>query len=127
MNMPPGWYPDPSGDPSLMRWWDGEEWTGDFAPAQQVTPDGNRIRRGAYPMTNGDRNLRLAAFILNIISMVALGWTLLPLAWMSPMTVMSWGIYKGTRANTVAFGVCNLLFMNAIFFGGGVPVSNKER
>ena len=70
-------------------------------------------------MTNGDRNLRLAAFILNIISMVALGWTLLPLAWMSPMTVMSWGIYKGTRANTVAFGVCNLLFMNAIFFGGG--------
>ena len=77
-------------------------------------------------MTNGDRNLRLAAFILNIISMVALGWTLLPLAWMSPMTVMSWGIYKGTRANTVAFGVCNLLFMNAIF-GGGLPVSNKER
>ncbi|AXM92207.1 scramblase [Bifidobacterium bifidum] len=45
MNMPPGWYPDPSGDPSLMRWWDGEEWTGDFAPAQQMTPDGNRIRR----------------------------------------------------------------------------------
>lgn len=70
-------------------------------------------------MTNGDRNLRLAAFILNIISMVALGWTLLPLAWMIPMTVMSWGIYKGTRANTVAFGVCNLLFMNAIFFWGG--------
>ena len=52
-----------------------------------------------------------------IISMVALGWTLLPLAWMIPMTVMSWGIYKGTRANTVAFGVCNLLFMNAIFWG----------
>lgn len=57
MNMPPGWYPAPSGDPSLMRW----------------------------------------------------------------------GIYKGTRANTVAFGVCNLLFMNTIFFGGGLPVSNKER
>lgn len=40
-------------------------------------------------MTNSDRNLRLTAFILNIISMVALGWTLLPLAWMVPMTVMS--------------------------------------
>lgn len=76
-------------------------------------------------MTNGDRNLRLAAFILNIISMVALGWTLLPLAWMIPMTVMSWGIYKGTRANTVAFGVCNLLFANTI--GGGLLISNKER
>ena len=76
-------------------------------------------------MTNGDRNLRLAAFILNIISMVALGWTLLPLAWMIPMTVMSWGIYKGTRANTVAFGVCNLLFVKTI--GGGLLISNKER
>ena len=65
-------------------------------------------------MTNGDRNLRLTAFILNIISMVALGWTLLPLAWMIPMTVMSWGIYKGARANTVAFGVCNLLFVNTM-------------
>ena len=37
------------------------------------------------------------------------------------------GHLQGTRANTVAFGVCNLLFMNAIFFGGGLPVSNKER
>lgn len=65
-------------------------------------------------MTNSARNLRLTAFILNIISMVALGWTLLPLAWMIPMTVMSWGIYKGARANTVAFGVCNLLFVNTM-------------
>ena len=76
-------------------------------------------------MTNSDRNLRLAAFTLNIISMVALGWTLLPLAWMSPMTVMSWGIYKGTRANTVAFGVCNLLFVNTIG-GGGCSSATKS-
>lgn len=75
-------------------------------------------------MTNGDRNLRLAAFILNIISMVALGWTLLPLAWMIPMTVMSWGIYKGTRANTVAFGVCNLLFV--IPLEGGCSSATKS-
>lgn len=75
-------------------------------------------------MTNGDRNLRLTAFILNIISMVALGWTLLPLAWMIPMTVMSWGIYKGARANTVAFGVCNLLFVNTI---GGPAAHQQQR
>lgn len=56
--------------------------------------------------------------------MVVLGWTLLPLAWMIPMTVMSWGIYKGTRVNTVAFDVCNLLFVNTI---GGVLISTKER
>lgn len=75
-------------------------------------------------MTNSARNLRLAAFILNIISMVALEWTLLPLAWMIPMTVMSWGIYKGTRANTVAFGVCNLLFVNTI---GGPAARQQQR
>lgn len=75
-------------------------------------------------MTNGDRNLRLAAFILNIISMVALEWTLLPLAWIIPMTVMSWGIYKGARANTVAFGVCNLLFVNTI---GGPAAHQQQR
>lgn len=74
-------------------------------------------------MTNGDRNLRLAAFILNIISMVALEWTLLPLAWIIPMTVMSWGIYKGARANTVAFGVCNLLFVNTM---GGCSSATKS-
>lgn len=75
-------------------------------------------------MTNSARNLRLTAFTLNIISMVALGWTLLPLAWMIPMTVMSWGIYKGTRANTVAFGVCNLLFVNTI---GGPAAHQQQR
>ena len=75
-------------------------------------------------MTNDDRNLRLAAFILNIISMVALEWTLLPLAWIIPMTVMSWGIYKGARANTVAFGVCNLLFVNTI---GGPAAHQQQR
>ena len=75
-------------------------------------------------MPNGDRNLRLAAFILNIISMVALEWTLLPLAWIIPMTVMSWGIYKGARANTVAFGVCNLLFVNTI---GGPAAHQQQR
>ena len=36
------------------------------------------------------------------------------LAWMIPMTVHSWGIYKGKRRNTVAFGVCTLIFVNVV-------------
>ena len=40
------------------------------------------------------------------------------------MTVMSWGIYKGTRANTVALGVCNLLFVNTI---GGPAAHQQQR
>jgi hypothetical protein len=31
---------------------------------------------------------------------------------MIPMTVISHGIYKGTKKNTTTFGVCTLLFMN---------------
>ena len=26
-----GWYPDPSGDQSRLRYWDGSQWTNDYA------------------------------------------------------------------------------------------------
>ena len=61
-----------------------------------------------------DRTLRLIAFILNIVSTVSVGWLLIPLAWMIPMTVISYGIYKGTKKNTTAFGVCMLIFVNLV-------------
>lgn len=64
--------------------------------------------------TDNDKTLRLVAFILNIVTTVGIGWTIIPLAWMIPMTVISHGIYKGTKKNTVAFGVCTLLFMNLV-------------
>ncbi len=70
---------------------------------------------GATSAANSnDTNLRLVAFIFNLISTIAIGWTLIPLAWMIPMTVISWGIYKGTKRNTVAFGVCTLLFVSLV-------------
>lgn len=65
-------------------------------------------------MKESDKTLRLVAFILNIISIVSVGWAIIPLAWMIPMTVISYGIYKGNKRNTVAFGVCTLIFVNLI-------------
>ena len=70
--------------------------------AQPVAP---AAPAALYPMTDTDRTLRLVAFIFVILSLVGSCWLIIPLAWMIPMAVISWGIYKGTKANTVAFGV----------------------
>lgn len=69
-------------------------------------------------MTKQDETLRLINFILCILSCIAICWAVIPLAWAIPMTVHSWGIYKGTKPNTTAFGVCTLIFVNII---GGHP------
>lgn len=79
-----------------------------------------------YPMMDTDRNLRLVAFIFCILSLVGSCWLIIPLAWMIPMSVICWGIYKGTKANTVAFGVCTLIFVNVVA-GILLLCSNKDR
>jgi hypothetical protein len=81
----------------------------------------------AQPMSpETDKTLKLVAFILCIVSTVSVGWTLIPLAWMIPMTVISYGIYKGTKANTTAFAVCTLIFVSLV---GGILllVAKKDR
>lgn len=71
----------------------------------------------AQVLSDTDKTLRLIAFIFNCISLAGFCWLIIPLAWMIPMTVVSWGIYKGTRKNTVTFGVCTLIFLNLV---GGI-------
>lgn len=96
-------------------------------PAAAPQPQQNYApATGVYPMTSQDETLRLINFILCILSCIAVCWAVVPLAWMIPMTVHSWGIYKGTKPNTTAFGVCTLIFLNVI---GGILllVSNKDQ
>ncbi len=131
-----GWYPDPMGDTTKLRYWDGAAWTDHYAPAQgqpaattaaaaqapqptvtvnvqQSAPAGTTVPV-VYTMTDTDRTLRLIAFILNLITIAGCCWLIIPLAWMIPMTVRTWGIYKGTKPNTVALGVCTLIFVNIV-------------
>ena len=76
-------------------------------------------------MDNGnDATLRLIAFIFCIVSTVTTCWLIIPLAWMIPMTVHCWGIYKGTKPNTTAFGVCTLLFVTIV--GGILLLISKK-
>ncbi len=139
-NQQAGWYQDPSGDTTKLRYWNGERWTDDFADAQPSANQANGYGPTYAPTGNGqasyyqpyptasdenDRTLRLIAFVFCIISTVAAGCFIIPLAWMIPMTVHSWGIYKGTKPNTTAFGVCTLIFVSLVS-GILLLVSKKE-
>jgi hypothetical protein len=78
----------------------------------------------ANVMSDGDKTLRLIAFIFCLINTILLGWLLIPLTWMVPMTVIAWGIYKGTKKNTVAFGICTIFFLSLI--GGILLLISKK-
>ncbi len=126
-NVQPGWYPDPSGDATKLRYWDGAQWTTNVADAQAANQGAGQgalyvqpgydqayYQQAQSASSDSDRTLALVAFVFCIISTVTAGWLLVPLIWMIPMSVISWGIYKGTKANTVAFGVCTLLFVSIV-------------
>lgn len=147
----PGWYPDPAGDTTKLRYWDGMQWTDSLTDAAQfgvqapvaATPNAFAAdpgaqtttnvynvtvqqQQGGYPRPDGQSNLLMVAFIFALLSTLAVCWLILPLAWMIPMTVHTWGIYKGRHANTVGFGVCMLLFCGLIA-GILLLVAEKDR
>ncbi|MDO4443341.1 MAG: hypothetical protein Q4B69_05640 [Slackia sp.] len=82
--------------------------------------------QGTYPMSDLDRTLRLIAFALNILATVGGAILIIPLFWAIPMTIRSWGIYKGTKPNTVAFDVCTLIFLSLVS-GILLLISKKDR
>lgn len=58
--------------------------------------------------------LKTVAKILMIISTVAYGFTLLPLAWMLPMTITYCKKVKNNQPISTGFKVCILIFVNLI-------------
>lgn len=51
-NIAAGWYPDAS-DRSLLRYWDGAQWTAHTAPVAQVSPVASTAPTQVYPATPG--------------------------------------------------------------------------
>lgn len=66
------------------------------------------------PTKDANAGLGLAAKVLMIISCVAFGWALIPLAWMIPMTVSVSNKLKSGEEISVGLKVCTLLFVNVI-------------
>lgn len=96
-------------------------------------PGAPQYPNGTYVVDSGDQTMRLIAFIFSVISLASavftalfsFGITAICLAWMIPMTIHCWRIYKGERYNTVAFGVCMLIFVSVVA-GILLLVSKKE-
>lgn len=61
--------------------------------------------------------MKLAAFILCLLSTIAMGWMLIPLCWCIPMTVSVYKAYKCEKTLGTGFKICILLFVNLI---GGI-------
>ena len=58
--------------------------------------------------------LQTAAFVFMILSTVAMGWTLIPLAWCIPMTVSYYNCIKQGRPVSMGLKICTLLFVNLL-------------
>ena len=58
--------------------------------------------------------MKLAAFILCLLSTLAMGLLLIPLWWCIPMTVSVYKAYKGEKELSTGFKVCTLIFVNLV-------------
>ena len=58
--------------------------------------------------------LQLIAFILMLITTIACGFALIPLAWMIPMTVHCYRCMENNEKASIGFGVCTLIFVNLV-------------
>jgi hypothetical protein len=68
---PPGWFPDHR-DPSLVRFWNGREWTAQTAPAHPPAPTGQPLY-GATPAGPWKRLRRRTKVLLVVAALVVAG------------------------------------------------------
>lgn len=64
--------------------------------------------------TQESSGLKTAAKIFMVIECIALGWLLIPLCWMIPMTVHYFNATQDHRPVGIGFKVCTLFFVSQI-------------
>ena len=157
-NPQAGWYPDPSGDTSKIRYWNGTQWTDDYADAQPSAgqtatatatgfeaqqPCGRQPGRHVRTADREQHDVLTASCAgvgdvgqrphaqaggVRVLHLRSGGMVLghHPAGMDGPHDVHAWGIYKGTKDNTTAFGVCTLIFLSLVA-GILLLVSKKDR
>jgi hypothetical protein len=63
----PGWYPDPS-RPGTMRWWDGSQWTDQFAPGPVPVYGGETDGYAIASLITGVLGVPIAPIILGVMA-----------------------------------------------------------
>jgi len=105
-----GWYPDPSGDPSRLRYWDGSGWTDYYSnvmPAQTPQPGYGslyqpQIQQSVQPARkNPGKGLGVASLVLGIVGI---------------FTALS--TVSGAANSTLYYGIAYEL---GYFIGGSLP------
>jgi hypothetical protein len=80
---PAGWYPDPSGDATKLRYWDGTTWTEqtqDASSASQNTSVGQQPVQSDYqqasyqPQTLGVEDRSTTWLVIGIVSIFIMAW-----------------------------------------------------
>jgi hypothetical protein len=121
-NTPAGWYPDPSGDASRQRYWDGTTWTERYqsvATAAGTTPPGGYAPSTgpngpasppyygaapdyAQPLPSAGPQGATASLVLGIISLVVLllGFCI-PFSGAISIVTGFVGAYQGSKANKI--------------------------
>lgn len=61
-----------------------------------------------------DDTMKMLVKIFLIIGCISVGWTLIPLAWCIPMTVVTFKKLKAGEALSTGFKVCILLFVSIV-------------
>lgn len=66
------------------------------------------------PEVKKESTIRIVAKVFMLISCIGVGWTLIPLIWMIPMTLKVWHAHDKGESLSVGFKICVLLFVNTV-------------